>query len=88
MMMIWTWGIFVRIGATESLIVLLFSAGLLLTVVAWWQIFAKTGNSGWLGLLMLVPVANLVLLLYLAFSEWPIHGELRRLRGPGGDDRA
>ena len=40
-------------------------------VVAFWQIFKKSGHPGALGLLMLVPIVNLGALLYLAFSEWP-----------------
>jgi hypothetical protein len=44
----------------------------LLTVVAWWKILAKTGNPGPLGLLMWVPLLNVVLLFWLAFSQWPI----------------
>ena len=46
----------------------------------WYRILGKTGHSGWLGLLMLVPVANLILVLVLAFGEWPIHRELRELK--------
>ena len=44
----------------------------LLTVVAWWKIVAKTGNPGPLGLLMWIPVLNIALLFWLAFSQWPI----------------
>lgn len=48
--------------------------------LVWWRILSKTGHSGWLGLLMLVPIANVVLILILAFGEWPIHRELSDLR--------
>lgn len=51
-----------------------------LLAIAGWRIFAKAGFSGWLGLLMVLPGANLLMLLILAFGEWPIHGELRQLR--------
>lgn len=48
---------------------------LLLTAVVlaipMWRICVKAGYSGWLGLLALVPVANLVLLYFLAFASWP-----------------
>lgn len=55
----------------------------LLVIVAWiwWRILAKTGYGGPLGLLMVVPIANLVLLLVLAFGEWPVEREVRRLQG-------
>ncbi|MBN1419610.1 MAG: hypothetical protein JXP34_12605 [Planctomycetes bacterium] len=57
---------------------------LALTVVIWWKIFSKTGHPGALGLLMLVPIANLVMLLVLAFGEWPIHRELAHYRAAAG----
>lgn len=45
-----------------------------------WRICTKMGYSGWLSLTQLVPVLNLIILIYLAFSEWPIHKELRELQ--------
>ena len=53
-----------------------------LTIVIWCKIFSKAGYSWALGLLMLVPIANLVMMLVLAFSDWPIHKELRLLKQP------
>lgn len=53
---------------------------IILTIVIWWRIFSKAGYSGALGLLMLVPIANLVMILILAFGEWPIQAELNQLR--------
>jgi hypothetical protein len=58
-------------------------ASIVLAVVVWWRIFAKAGYSGALGLLMFVPLANLIVLLVLAFGTWPIEEEVRRLRGGG-----
>ncbi len=43
-----------------------------LVVVPVWRICTKAGYSGWLSLLVLVPIANLVLLYFLAFAEWPL----------------
>jgi membrane-anchored protein YejM (alkaline phosphatase superfamily) len=48
--------------------------------LVWWKIFSKAGHIGAIGLLMWIPLVNIILLLYLAFSEWPIHKELRELR--------
>lgn len=45
-----------------------------------WRICAKSGNSGALALGFLIPLVNIILVLYLAFSEWPIEKELKRLR--------
>lgn len=57
--------------------------GLLTTIVIallYCKIFSKAGYSWALGLLMLVPIANIVMLFVLAFSDWPICNELRLLK--------
>jgi hypothetical protein len=41
------------------------------------KIFSKAGYCWALGLLMFVPIANIVMLFVLAFAEWPIQRELR-----------
>ena len=51
-----------------------------LVVVPVWRICAKAGYSGWLGLLAVVPIANLLLFYFLAFAEWPL--ERRASPGP------
>ena len=43
----------------------------------WFKILAKAGFSPWLGLLMLVPVVNIVFLFVFAFKEWPIEKKLK-----------
>lgn len=35
------------------------------------RICSRLGFSPWLGLLALVPVANVLLLFFVAFSRWP-----------------
>ena len=52
---------------------------LIITIVAWWKIFSKAGHSGALSLLFLVPIVNLIIFLWFAFSEWPIHRRMREL---------
>jgi len=42
-----------------------------LIIVAFWFLFSKVGYSRWLGLLMVVPLVNIVMLYFLAFSDWP-----------------
>jgi len=54
--------------------------GIIFSVIVYWRIFAKAGYSGALGLLMFVPIANIVMLCVLAFAEWPIYKELNYLR--------
>lgn len=43
-----------------------------LVIVPVWRICAKAGYSGWLSLLVVVPIANLLLLYFLGFAEWPL----------------
>ena len=43
-----------------------------LAILPAWRICSKAGYPGWLALLFLLPIANLVLLYFLAFSEWPL----------------
>ncbi len=43
----------------------------LFTVIPFWKICTKAGFHGALSLLMLVPVANVILLFYIAFADWP-----------------
>lgn len=47
----------------------------------WWKIFKRTGYHPALGLLVLIPIANLIMLVILAFKEWPIQRELIQAKG-------
>ncbi len=72
------------VGLLTSLV----GCGVVLVILAfyvfvWWRIFAKAGYSGALGLTMIIPLVNFVMLLVLAFAEWPIQRELDRQRGGG-----
>ena len=44
-----------------------------LIIIPFWKIFSKAGFSPWLSLLMGLPLINLIVLFYFAFSKWPIH---------------
>jgi uncharacterized membrane protein YbhN (UPF0104 family) len=44
------------------------------------KIFANAGYSWALGLLMLIPIVNLIMIFYLAFADWPVRRELRSLQ--------
>ena len=44
------------------------------------KIFSKAGYSWALGLLMLIPIVNIIMAFYLAFADWPVHKELRLLK--------
>lgn len=43
----------------------------ILVVIPVYRICKRAGYSGWLGLLILVPMVNLMLLYFIAFSDWP-----------------
>tara|TARA_R110000787_G_scaffold118916_1_gene229842 strand:- start:561 stop:731 length:171 start_codon:yes stop_codon:yes gene_type:complete len=40
-------------------------------VIPFFQLWKRTGHNGWISLLMLLPLVNLVMLYVLAFKEWP-----------------
>ena len=63
-----------------AIIGIIMVASIIFSVIIYWRIFSKAGFSGALGLLMLVPIANIVMLCILAFAEWPIYQELNMLR--------
>jgi hypothetical protein len=46
--------------------------------IAWVRICTRVGWPGWLGVLVLVPFVNAILMLALGFSrEWPIERRLK-----------
>jgi hypothetical protein len=59
-------------GGFEILIILLwYPIFFVIPVIAFWKICEKAGFPAPMGLLMLVPVVNIILPLYLAFADWP-----------------
>lgn len=46
--------------------------GVLVYVIPFWMIFKKAGFSPWLVLLFFVPLANLLVLYIVAFSQWKV----------------
>jgi len=49
-------------------------------ILVFCKIFSKAGYSWALGLLMLVPIANIIMAFFLAFADWPICKEVRKLK--------
>ena len=41
-------------------------------LIPYWRIFDRLGFSGWLSILMFVPLVNIILLYYVAFSSWNV----------------
>lgn len=61
-----------------ELVVILVVGGLFF--LPFYKICEKAGYPGIMGLTMIVPLLNIVMLYFLAFSEWPVEKELKALR--------
>lgn len=57
-----------NIGLPGILMMVVYAA---VVVVPFFQLWKRTGHSGWISLLMLIPIVNLVMLYVLAFKRWP-----------------
>ena len=51
----------------------------LAVTLTWMRTFRRVGWSKWLGLLMIVPIVNIVLYLAFVFMPWPIEDTLTPL---------
>lgn len=71
---------FAAMGAVWLLVCIAF---LILSLVINWRIAEKAGFSGAASLLMLIPLVNVIVLIYFAFTEWPIERSLREARTRG-----
>lgn len=62
-----------NLGVSELILILVLGIVFLFIFFVWpyWRIFKKAGFSPALSLLMLVPIANIVMIFFLAFAEWP-----------------
>jgi hypothetical protein len=61
------------LGLPEIMLIATYLVGsFLLWVIPYWFIFRKAGFAPTLSLLMWIPLVNVVMVFYLAFSEWPI----------------
>uniref|UniRef100_A0A7V4XRA7 Uncharacterized protein n=1 Tax=Acidobacterium capsulatum TaxID=33075 RepID=A0A7V4XRA7_9BACT len=54
------------------MLMLIVLVSVVITIIPYWKIFTKAGFSPWLSLLVLLPIANIVILYVVAFSEWNI----------------
>ena len=57
---------------------------LVIVLIPYFKIYKKAGFSGWLCILNLIPIVNLIVLYCVAFMEWPVHRENRILRKADG----
>ena len=72
------------VGVMILLYVVFIVAIIAFMVWIYWRIAAKMGFNPALSLLMLVPIANLVIIIMVAFGRWPIEEERDALRAKLG----
>jgi hypothetical protein len=60
--------------------ILIILIALALKILIFCKIFSKAGYSWALGLLMVVPIADIIMAFFLAFADWPVRRELRKLK--------
>jgi hypothetical protein len=74
-----------RLGVIGFVVFLIFLFTVVM-LIPYWKILTKAGYSGALSLLLLLPLANVVILFWFAFTEWPLEKRLadlqRQLRPP------
>lgn len=58
--------------STDVVSLIFILLGIIFIILPYVFIFSKTGYSKWLGVLMVVPGFNFILLYFLAFSRWPV----------------
>lgn len=65
------------LGLPEYIIVVILALSLVAVVWPAARICRRAGFSPWLGVLIVVPLANILLLWFVAFSPWPAmpHGQ-------------
>jgi hypothetical protein len=65
----------------ESITIIRVVVGVLvipLFIIPFWRIFSRAGFPGVLAILMLIPLVNLIVLYYVAFSRWNVKPDIGR----------
>jgi len=52
----------------------------IIKILIFCKIFSNAGYSWVLGLLMLIPFVNIIMAFFLAFADWPVCRDLRKLK--------
>ncbi len=68
------------LGFAESIIILVIAGMMVVALLPWFFIYKKAGYNPAMGCLMFIPIANIIMLFVLAFSQWPIERELENAR--------
>jgi hypothetical protein len=72
-----------KLGLPELLVLVVIFLIYFVPALAWWKIFSKAGHPGVLGLIMLIPGVSVCVLLWFAFSTWPIERNQGLQKLPG-----
>jgi uncharacterized membrane protein YhaH (DUF805 family) len=80
----WT-GQYPQVEPMVAIVIAFIAAFVILVIVAvklliCCKIFSNAGYSWALGLLMLIPIVNIIMAFFLAFADWPVRRELRSLQ--------
>ena len=55
----------------------------IIAIIPFWRICDRVGLSPWLSLLLLIPLANVIFIYYVAFADWPSQAGGARGAPPG-----
>jgi hypothetical protein len=65
------------LGIYELIVIIIIALILAGACLPWFFIYKKAGYHPAMGCLMFIPLANVVMLFVLAFSQWPIERALQ-----------
>jgi hypothetical protein len=68
----------IQVPFLNLVLVGLFAASIVISVLALMRIVQRAGYNGWWVLIMFVPVANMLALWYFGFGPWPADARLAR----------
>ncbi len=70
---------FGNIGTPEIILILMliFIVYVIIKIIPYRKIYERTGQSGAMALLQLIPIVNYIMLFILAFGEWPIEKKIK-----------
>ncbi len=58
---------------TSVIAIVLYVVLFIIFIVAWAEIFMKAGYNRWLCFLVVIPIVNLIVFLWFAYSKWPVY---------------
>jgi hypothetical protein len=74
-----------NLGIAEFIVILIIALLVAAAILPWFFIYKKAGYHPAMGCLMFIPIANVIMLFVLAFSQWPIERDLQNARSARQD---